>query len=1617
MRLGAFFSFRRPSVGHHMTAAAAPLALALEPRFMFDAAGAATATEAAHDMIGRDAHEPAGAAGEDGDPTLQRAVADVTAAAAVATDAPRKEVAFVDTSVADWQTLRDAVPAGVEVVLLDGAADGLAAMAAWAEGRAGYDAIHVLSHGGAGFVTLGSVVVNDAAVDGRQADLAAIGAALSETGDILLYGCAVDDGGAFAARLADATGADVAVSTDPTGAAGRGGDWTLEHHTGTIETAEIAAPAYRHALADSTVENLSTNYTNPGYNTSIAYAQSFTATKDGQIRSVAFSGTLTSSITVRVLAGEGTGGAVLYSKSVTAGDLTTTTEGTATLNTLTLDSAVAITNGTKYTLALSSGVQGLQFVTGNPYGGGMLFEAGGAISVFDMVFRIVQRDTPSAVPVVDLNGAADGKDTTASVVEGQTVLIAPQALLEAGTGAANPTSMTVTLTTRPDGTDEGLALSATGLATATGLGLGVTYNPTTGALTVAGAGMTYADLQTILRNVQYEPKTSNATAGARAVTVVVDDGTTSNPAATSTVTVAVVNDPPTLTASGNTVGFTEDGADTDPLFTATAVDFVEAGQAMKSIRISATNAVDGVKEGLVIGGNFVALNAGTSTVGGNTVAVASAGANAYTVTVTFATPLTAGDTLTFLNGIRYRNTDSQNPGTASRTFTLDRITDDGGTANGGTDTASISVAATVTVGRANDAPTLTNGATVTLTGTDNQTPASVTLSSLLTGAGYADVDTGAVAGVAVTATTGTGTWQYLDGGTWTAFGTVSTAQALLLTTATQVRYVPSGGAAETATFGFRAWDRTSETEGSKVSVASAGGTSAFSTQQATASLAVSEVNVAPVLVPQSPTLTTISENATTNSGQTVAQILGTSVTDGNTGAVEGLALYGVTGDNGQWEYSLDNGVSWTAVGSVSATSALLLQDTHRLRFRPDAENGTTATLSYRAWDRTGGTAGSKVDASTTGGATSFSTAGDTATLTVTSVNDAPTLVNGTAITLPNAPDNAPAAVSVADLLTGAGHADVDTGAVSGVAVTAASGSGTWQYSTDGTTWTAFGALSSSNALLLGPATQVRYVPDSTAGDVAGLTFRAWDRTAGAIGDTVSIGVPGGTSAFSDGVATATMTMTAANDAPVLTPAAPAFTAMGEDSGGGAGQTVAALLGGTVTDPDAGALGGMAITGSTGTVGAWEYSVDGGTSWVAVATVSDGAALLLRDTDRVRFNPDGTNGGTATLTWRAWDRTSGTVGSRVDTAGAGGVGSAFSAASETGTLAVTAANDAPTLTDAAVVDQTGPDSRTAITTSVAALLTGAGHADVDAGAVSGVAVTATTGAGEWQYSLDGTTWTAVGTPSQAAALLLPASAQVRYTPDGAGGETATLTVRAWDQTSGAAEDRVSVATDGGTTAFSTGQATLSLTIPAAPAPPAPDPTPAPPPTPQPEVPSTPTPTPTPPAPGPQAPPSPPASPSVPRPDAADDPVTPGASSSHGLAPQRAPAGVELDEFVVPVQPVTVGASGTGRPDDGLGTLATEPQPVRHALVGLRQFGGAAPGDFQFSGLDQAEGPLKRGLVAGDPLLDDVLAGAVEDVAPAEGATAFTTALAAQFGGFDAQARLLAQAVAAAEASTT
>ena len=156
---------------------------------------------------------------------------------------------------------------------------------------------------------------------------------------------------------------------------------------------------------------------------------------------------------------------------------------------------------------------------------------------------------------------------------------------------------------------------------------------------------------------------------------------------------------------------------------------------------------------------------------------------------------------------------------------------------------------------------------------------------------------------------------------------------------------------------------------------------------------ITPVNDAPVVDNSgSPTLTTITEDAINNDGDTIASIIATGaggdpVTDLE-GDPEGIAVHTVTTPgNGTWQYSQDNGATWTDLGTVDINNALLLTGTDRLRYVGDAENGTSAAVSWKAWDQTAGTAGSKVNVASNGGTTPFSVSDETATITVTDVND------------------------------------------------------------------------------------------------------------------------------------------------------------------------------------------------------------------------------------------------------------------------------------------------------------------------------------------------------------------------------------------------------------------------------------------------------------------------------------------------------------------------------------------------------------------------------------------------------------------------------------------------------
>jgi large repetitive protein len=171
------------------------------------------------------------------------------------TNLSAKEIIFIDTVVSDIQQyITD--HSNADVVLIDSTKDGLSQIAAVLAGRTGIEAIHIVSHGTSGEITLGNGVLNlnNLNTGTHAADLAVIQSALTADGDILIYGCDVAAGAkgqAFINALASATLADIAASTNTTGHVDGKGDWVLETQLGSIETSAIAASDWHKVLIDT----------------------------------------------------------------------------------------------------------------------------------------------------------------------------------------------------------------------------------------------------------------------------------------------------------------------------------------------------------------------------------------------------------------------------------------------------------------------------------------------------------------------------------------------------------------------------------------------------------------------------------------------------------------------------------------------------------------------------------------------------------------------------------------------------------------------------------------------------------------------------------------------------------------------------------------------------------------------------------------------------------------------------------------------------------------------------------------------------------------------------------------------------------------------------------------------------------------------------------------------------------------------------------------------------------------------------------------------------------------------------------------------------------------------
>ncbi|HLR78259.1 MAG TPA: DUF4347 domain-containing protein, partial [Burkholderiaceae bacterium] len=129
------------------------------------------------------------------------------------------------------------------IVMLDARYDGVDQITQILSHHDDLDAIQIMSHGRPGALHLGNAVLDGDGVSGAYRDqIKAWGRALTDEGDIMLYGCHVAGSGTgidFVDSLSAITRADVAASTSAVGSAELGGDWVLDYRNGSIEASTV----------------------------------------------------------------------------------------------------------------------------------------------------------------------------------------------------------------------------------------------------------------------------------------------------------------------------------------------------------------------------------------------------------------------------------------------------------------------------------------------------------------------------------------------------------------------------------------------------------------------------------------------------------------------------------------------------------------------------------------------------------------------------------------------------------------------------------------------------------------------------------------------------------------------------------------------------------------------------------------------------------------------------------------------------------------------------------------------------------------------------------------------------------------------------------------------------------------------------------------------------------------------------------------------------------------------------------------------------------------------------------------------------------------------------------
>jgi large repetitive protein len=630
--------------------------------------------------------------------------------------------------------------------------------------------------------------------------------------------------------------------------------------------------------------------------------------------------------------------------------------------TVTIDSSSGLTNS-----AMAALVDGLSYTDTNVNPGDparvvtitQLHDTGGTSPGVDTtVLNITSTVFFDQAPVVTAGH-------TLNYTENQAATALDTTLTVTDTDSANLASATVQITGNYVNGEDVLAFSNT--ATITG-----SFNASTGTMTLTGSD-SVANYQAALRAITYVNTSDNPSGAPRTVTITANDGFVNSTPVTDTINVTPVNDAPVVTA-GHTLNYTEDQAPTaiDPAITVTDVD--SANLASATVQIT----------GNYVSGEDLLAFSNTATITGSF--------NAGTGTLTLTGSDTVANYQAALASVTYVN-NSQNPSGLARTVTF--IANDG---------AANSVAATDTINvtPVNDAPVTTAGGTLNYT--ENQAATAIDASVTVT-----DVDNTNMASATVAITGGFASGQdVLDANvTGTSIGKSYNAATGVLTLTGSDTKTHYQQVLDSVSY-FNSSDNPS---GADRTVSYTVNDGALNSNTSTATVHVTPVNDAPVVTATGTLAYTEDDGATA-----IAPAL--TVTDVDTATLTTASVViSANYVNGEDVLGFTNTANIT--GSFNAaTGTMTLTGTDTVANYQAALRSVTYTDTSENPSTTSRTVTFTVD---DGQSVNHLSAGSNHTITVASVDDAPT------VTVPGAQDGVSAHTDTA--IAGISTNDVDAGSL------------------------------------------------------------------------------------------------------------------------------------------------------------------------------------------------------------------------------------------------------------------------------------------------------------------------------------------------------------------------------------------------------------------------------------------------------------------------------------------------------------------------------------------------------------------------------------------------------------